>query len=67
LEFTAFEALQRLAHRVAVSEEERNALTAAFLKSAGSDEEKKLYYKKSEAEIAAEEADAALTLRWKRK
>lgn len=52
MEFTPFEALQRIAHRVAVSEEERNALTAAFLESHGSDEEKKRLYMESEADKA---------------
>ena len=50
--------MQRIAHRVAVSEEERNGLTAAFLQLAGSDVEKKMYYQKSEADIAADEAKA---------
>lgn len=56
MEFTPFEALQRMAHRVAVSEEERNALTAAFLESHGTSEEKERLYKESDADKATREA-----------
>jgi hypothetical protein len=50
VEFTLFEGLQRLAHRVAVSEEERKALEATFLAAHGTDEEKKRLYTESESD-----------------
>lgn len=56
--FTPFEALARIAHRVAVSENERNDLTATFLESHGSDEEKKRFYQPSEADKQAADAKA---------
>jgi hypothetical protein len=66
VEFTTFEALQRLAHRVAVSEEERKGLEAAFLQSHGSAEEKERYYTESDSDKATREAkerfDAAVAV-----
>ncbi len=71
MKFTAFEALARVAHRVAVSEEERLGLTAAFLETHGSDEEKVLYYQETEADKQKREAqekfDAAVAVAVKQK
>lgn len=61
---TTFEALSQIAHRVAVSENERIDLTAAFLAAFGSDEEKKRFYTESaadkDARLAKEKFDLAV-------
>jgi hypothetical protein len=64
VEFTLYEALARIAHRVAVSEEERKGMEAVFLSAHGSDDEKKRLYTESEADKATrlekEKFDAAV-------
>lgn len=54
--FSTYEGLARLAHRVAVSENERVELEAAFLTAFGSDDEKKMYYKETESDRQKREA-----------
>lgn len=59
-----FEALRTLAHRGAISENERKDLEAAFLEAAGTDDEKKQFYTESDSDKAArlkkEEFEAAV-------
>lgn len=54
--FTTYEALARLAHRVAVSETERTEMEATFLNAFGAQDEKDRFYKESEADKATREA-----------
>jgi hypothetical protein len=57
LPLTQYEALQRIAHRVAIDENERKDLEAAFLNGFGSAEEKKRFYTESDADKEAREAE----------
>jgi len=69
--FTTYEALQRISHRVAVSENERLELENTFLNAFGTDEEKKRFYTESEADKqkreTSERFDAAVAAEVKRR
>jgi hypothetical protein len=61
-DLTTYEALDRVAHRVANSETERTDLQAAFLKGFGNDEEKKRFYTESDADRQKREAQEKFDL-----
>lgn len=54
---TVFEALQRLAHRVAISEVERIDIENAFVDAFGNEEEKARFHTETTAEREAREAE----------